>query len=134
MVQQALFPLVSMRMWVRSLACSVGQESGIAMSCSVGHRCGSDPALLWLSCRPAAAAPIQPLGWELPYATLEALESGGKKKGKKKKRIYIERKVKKEIGKKKKKQKTTTLSVNDHSSFVKLKTRHYPDVLQWVSG
>ena len=24
--------------------------------------------LLWLCCRPAAAAPILPLAWELPYA------------------------------------------------------------------
>ena len=36
------------------------------MSCGVGHRCGSDPALLWLWCRPAAAALILPLAWELP--------------------------------------------------------------------
>ena len=27
-----------------------------------------DPVLLWLWCRPAAAAPIWPLAWELPYA------------------------------------------------------------------
>ena len=27
-----------------------------------------DPVLLWLWCRPAAAAPIQPLAWEPPYA------------------------------------------------------------------
>ena len=26
------------------------------------------PMLLWLWCRPAAAAPIRPLAWELPYA------------------------------------------------------------------
>ena len=36
------------------------------MSCGVGHRGGSDLALLWH--RSAAAAPIQPLAWELPYA------------------------------------------------------------------
>ena len=30
------------------------------MSCGVGHRLGSDPALLWLWCRQAAAALIQP--------------------------------------------------------------------------
>ena len=30
------------------------------MSCGVGHRCGSDPELLWLWCRMAAAALIQP--------------------------------------------------------------------------
>ena len=27
-----------------------------------------DPAWLWLWCRPAAAALIQPLAWEPPYA------------------------------------------------------------------
>ena len=42
------------------------------MNCGVGHRHDSDPELLWLWCRPAAAALIQPLGWELPYATDEA--------------------------------------------------------------
>ena len=30
--------------------------------------------LLWL-CRPAAVAPIQPLAWELPYASGVALKS-----------------------------------------------------------
>ena len=39
------------------------------MSCGVGCRCGSDLALLWLWCRPAVAAPIRPLAWELPCAT-----------------------------------------------------------------
>ncbi len=33
-----------------------------------------DPALLWLWCRPAAAAPIRPLAWEPPYAAGAALE------------------------------------------------------------
>ena len=37
------------------------------MSCGVGYRCALDPALLWLGCRLAGAAPIQPLAWELPY-------------------------------------------------------------------
>ena len=32
------------------------QGSGVAVSCGVGHRWGSDPALLWLWCRPAAVA------------------------------------------------------------------------------
>ena len=38
------------------------------MSCVVGHRHGSDPALLWLWHRPVAIAPIRPLAWEPPYA------------------------------------------------------------------
>ena len=35
------------------------------MNCGVGHRCGSDPSLLWLWCGPAAAALIWPLAWAL---------------------------------------------------------------------
>jgi len=46
----------------------VDQESCIVMSCGVGHRCGSDPMLLWLWYRPAAVATVQPLVWGLPYA------------------------------------------------------------------
>ena len=43
-----------------------------------------DPALLWLQCRPAAAAPTRPLAWELPYAVGVALKKKErKKKGKK---------------------------------------------------
>ena len=37
------------------------------LSCGIGRRCGSDPAWLWLWCRPVAAAPIGPLAWEPPY-------------------------------------------------------------------
>ena len=39
------------------------------MSCGVGRRYSSDPELLWLWHRPAAAAPIRPLALEPPYAT-----------------------------------------------------------------
>ena len=34
-----------------------------------------DLALLWLWCRPAPAALIRPLDWELPYTTDVALKS-----------------------------------------------------------
>ena len=50
------------------------------MSCGVGHRCVSDPALPWLWHRQAAAAPIQPLAWELPYAACGALKSNKERK------------------------------------------------------
>ena len=40
--------------------------SGVASSCSVGHRFGSELVLLWL--RPSAAVLFQPLAWKLPYA------------------------------------------------------------------
>ena len=63
---------------------SVGEGSGIAVSCGVGRRHGSDLALLWLWCRVAATAPIQPVGWEAPYATGAAL------KDKKKERKLLE--------------------------------------------
>ena len=39
-----------------------------------------DPALLWLWCRSAATAPIQPLAQELRYATGTALKSKKKKR------------------------------------------------------
>ena len=45
------------------------------MSCGVGGRRGSDLALPWLWCRPAAAAPIGSLAWEPPYASGAALKS-----------------------------------------------------------
>ena len=50
------------------------------MSCSVGHRCGSDPLLLWLWRRLAAPALIGPLAWELPYAMDTALKKKRQKK------------------------------------------------------
>ena len=50
------------------------------MSCGVGHRCGLDSALLlWLWHRQVAAAPIQLLAWELPYAAGAALKSKKRK-------------------------------------------------------
>ena len=53
------------------------------MSCGVGHRCGSDPALPWFWRRPAAKkAPIRPLAWEPPYAKGAALEKAKRQKKK----------------------------------------------------
>ena len=40
----------------------------------MGHRCSSDPTLLWLWGRLAVTAPIQPLAWEFPYAVGAALK------------------------------------------------------------
>ena len=50
------------------------------MSCGIDCRCGSDHELLWLLHRPVAAAPIQPLAWELPYAAGLAIKKGKFKK------------------------------------------------------
>ena len=54
------------------------------MSCGVGFRHGSDPALLllWLWRRLTAAALMGPLAWELPYATDMALKRQKKKEKK----------------------------------------------------
>ena len=48
---------------------------GISKTKSLGHRHGSDPALLWLWYRPAAEAPIGPLAWEPSCAMGAALKS-----------------------------------------------------------
>jgi len=53
--------------WVKYL-------SDVAVSCGVGRRCGSDPALLWLWRRPVATAAIRPLAWEPLYAMDADLE------------------------------------------------------------
>ena len=56
------------------------------MSCGVGRRCCSDLALLWLRCRLAAVALIQPLVWKPPYAEGAAIKRQKKKKKRKKER------------------------------------------------
>ena len=59
------------------------------MSCGVGRRRGSDPPLLWLRCRPATTALIQPLAWEPPYAAGVAVK-GLKQKRKKKANVRLD--------------------------------------------
>ena len=77
--QQKQIQLVPVR--TRYLASLSGLRMRHCMSCGVGRKHGSDPALLWLWCRLAAAAPILPLAWQLPYATGAALKKGrGEKK------------------------------------------------------
>ena len=63
-----------------------------AASCTVGHRRGSDPVWLWLWLwhRPAVAALIHPLVWELPYATGAAIKI---KKREKRERLAQEQDV-----------------------------------------
>ena len=63
-------------LWVKDLA--LPQVVQVASSCA-GRRGSLDPALLWLWSRPTAAALIQPLAWELPYATDVALKRKKKK-------------------------------------------------------
>ena len=61
----------------------MGSGSGITLSCGVGHRQGSDLALLGLGCRPATAALVGPLAFELPYAAGEVLKKREREKRKK---------------------------------------------------
>ena len=50
-------------------------------------------ALLWLGCKLAAAAPVRPLAWELPYAVGTALKGRKKKKrgrrGRRRRNIFL---------------------------------------------
>ena len=59
------------------------------MTCGIGHRCSSDPALLWLWCSPATAVLIRPLDWEPPYAMGVALETKKRKERKKNCSVFI---------------------------------------------
>ena len=88
-VQWKWIRLGSMGTRVPSLASLRELRTGhsIAMSCGVGHRCSSDPTLLWLGRQLAAVALIQPLDWELLYAASAALKSKKRKKPKKKTHI-----------------------------------------------
>ena len=61
MAQQKRIQLINMRVQVQSLASLSGLGTCIAVSCGIGRRCSSDPALLWLWCRLVATAPIGPL-------------------------------------------------------------------------
>ena len=54
------------------------------MSCGVGRRRGSDPALLWLWCRPTATTLIRLLAWEPPYAAGAAVKKAKKERKKEK--------------------------------------------------
>ena len=63
----------------------MGQGSGIAASCGMGHRHSSVPSQI------TAVALIRPLAWESPYATSEALKRKKKKKkiGKEVPRVFV---------------------------------------------
>ena len=66
--------LIGLRIW------------GCQINCGVGHRCSSDPALLWLWL--AAAVLIPPLAWGFPCAMGVALKSKKIKNKKIKKKLY----------------------------------------------
>ena len=83
MAQQKQIRLGTMRLQVQSLASLSGLGSGIVTICGVGRKHSSDPSLLWLWCRTAAAALIGPLAWEPPYAADAALKRKNKKTTKK---------------------------------------------------
>ena len=76
-----------MRLQVDPWPRSVAEGSGVTVSHGVGH--SSDLMLLWLWCRPAAAAPIRPLAWELPCASGAVLKSK-KQNNKQKKPHWIQ--------------------------------------------
>ena len=57
------------------------------MSCGVGLRFGSDPALLWLWGRLVATALIRPLPWEFHMSWEAALEKAKRQRKKKKENL-----------------------------------------------
>ena len=59
------------------------------MSCGVGYRHGSDPALLWLWHRLLATALIRTLAWEPPYAVGVALAKAKRQRQKQKNFFYL---------------------------------------------
>ena len=69
MVQRKWIWLETTRLQFPSLASLGGLRISIAVSCGIGHRCSSDPALEWFWHRPAAATPVELLAWEPPYVT-----------------------------------------------------------------
>ena len=66
--------LVLTRTQVQSLVLLSGLRIQRYCELWCGHRRGSDPAWLWLCCRPVATALIWPLAWEPPYAMGAALK------------------------------------------------------------
>ena len=78
-----------MRLRGRSLPLLSGLMIRVDVSCSVGCRRDSDPALLWLWHRMAATAPITPLAWEPPCAAGAAQEMAKRQKKKKKEKKHI---------------------------------------------
>ena len=81
--------LVPTRMWVQSLALLHGLRVRCCRELWCRFRHCSDPEWLWLWCRPAAAAPIQPLTWEPPGAAGAALKKKTRKTKKNKKRLNV---------------------------------------------
>ena len=89
-----------MRLRVQSLASLSGSGIWLAVSCGIGQRCSSDPEVLWLQHKLATAAAVQPLAWELPYATGVGLERKEGRKKERKKGRKKERKGEREKGRK----------------------------------
>ena len=80
-------PVVA-KVWSLTSLSGLGIHS-VALSCGVGRRCSSDPALLWLWRRPAATGPIKPLAREPPHAAGTALKRQKDKKRKRKRKLYL---------------------------------------------
>ena len=71
---------------------SVGWQSGVAVHCGIGCRCGLDLALPWLWHRSAAAASIRPLAPSLGTSICHTCSLKKKKKEKKKEKRKKDRK------------------------------------------
>ena len=101
------------------------------MSCSVGHRCGSDSMLLWLWRRLTAKVPIRLLAWEPPYATGVALKKKKKKKKKRReKKVEVHRKLNKFL--QKEERRSHHESVVTNLTSIHKDTGSIPGSAEWV--
>ena len=56
----------------------------------LSHRLSLDPVLLWLWCRLAAVASIQPLAWECPFGAGVAIKKKKKKSNNKELKKFLQ--------------------------------------------
>ena len=62
------------------------KDPALPQSCSTGRRCSSHLVWLWLWCRPAAAAPIQPPPRNFHMPQMQEGREGGRERGRKRRK------------------------------------------------
>ena len=94
-----------MRMWVPCLVLLSGSGSGIAVSCCVGRRCGSEPALLCHGVSQGCSSDLTPSLVTSMYSECGPKKQSKRKEGKKGRKEETEKERKKEKERERKKKK-----------------------------